>query len=461
MKLKKLFTLLTLFVSMNALAQMQEAERQASATHYDYTEVARSITRGCTTKYDQVKAIYRWICANISYDTSYTIYTADECWDQRKGVCQAYSELFYRLAEPLGIEVRLISGTSKSEDNPSGSHMWIFAIVEGENTGILIDATWGAGSVEGRTFTRSIDDMSWFHVNPYWMIFTHYPDLADYQLLPHPISRQQFDALPIVEPMWAEYGFDAKTLLERCIAGEDDLPSIYESGRGYLRIVDAPLTQELRIGHKYTFAVQKLKQCGFALINKDFYKDWHRQDGTYYLEFVPTTAGEVKLSVQKEKGESYWTVMKYQVPQPTAADLRLLEQYDPLLMPEIRRLQHADISKLKRYGIDGKQLLAAVRAGTVTELPTFYHSEGHCTIEEMPLNGTLHVGQTYTFSIRPHNGLQWAIINVNDWYKSWQTDPDTGAWTMTVTPQKTGKLLLSVQMKEGEGYSACFQYEVR
>ena len=461
MRLKSLIALTFLWVGLIGYPQTVDVHKRVSPTKYDYTEVARQITQGCTTKYEQAKAIYRWLCANISYDTTYTIYTADECWEKRRGVCQAYSELFYRLAEPLGIDVRMISGTSKTTDDPAGEHAWVFVVVEGEGTGILVDATWGAGSVNGNTFTRNDNDMSWFHVDPYWMIFTHFPDDAAYQLLPHPISRQQFDVLPIVNPMWGEYGFDARTLFERCMAVRTELPEAFNAGRGYVRLVDVPLDGKLKIGHKYTFAVQKMQDCDLALINEDFYTDWIYQDGTFYLNFIPAKAGEAKLSICKKGEEHYWGVVSYKVPQPTRADLVQLERNAPLLMPEITRLKNADINNLKRWGISGKKLLAAVRSGKVTALPTFYRSAGECTIDEMPFNATLRVGETYTFKIRPHNGLNWAVINGDDWYQAWSADPQTGAWTMTVTPQKAGKLSLSVQMKEGGSYSSCIGYQVK
>ena len=458
---KFLLSLMFLFVGLIGHSQLVDIHKQVSPTKYDYTEVARQITQGCTTKYEQAKAIYRWLCANISYDTTYSIYTADECWEKRRGVCQAYSELFYRLAEPLGIDVRMVTGTSKTLDDAAGEHAWVFVVVEGESTGILVDATWGAGSVNGNTFTRNDNDMSWFHVDPYWMIFTHYPDDAAYQLLPQPISRQQFDALPIVKPMWAEYGFNARKIFKQCLTGQSDLPDMYNEGRGYVRMADVPLNRELKIGHKYTFAIQKTRDCEVALINTDFYTDWNCQNGVCYMEFIPAKTGKAKISIRKKGEKQYWTVMSYEVPQPTRADLALLERNAPLLMPEITRLKNANINDLKRWSISGEKLLKAVRSGKVTALPTFYRSDGKCTIDEMPFNATLRVGETYTFQIRPHNGLKWAVINEGDWYQTWNADPQTGAWTLTVTPQKVGRLSLSVQMKEGGSYSSCIGYQVK
>ena len=124
-------------------------------THYDYTNLSRSITKGCKTDYDKVRAIYKWMCDNIEYDTSYKIYDADNCFDNRKGVCQAYCNLFYNMAKSIGIKVEIISGISKDSYGNIGStgHSWLFAYVE-DNYGILLDPTWGAGSVSNGKFVK-------------------------------------------------------------------------------------------------------------------------------------------------------------------------------------------------------------------------------------------------------------------------------------------------------------------
>ena len=65
MKIKMTFFILFLagmFFCPHAGAQY------VSETRYDYSKVAARITSGCETKYEQAEAIYKWLCANISYD---------------------------------------------------------------------------------------------------------------------------------------------------------------------------------------------------------------------------------------------------------------------------------------------------------------------------------------------------------------------------------------------------------
>ncbi len=448
-----------LFIATAGWTQVID-DPQISPTKYDYTQVARQITSGCHNKYEQAKAIYRWLCDNISYDTSFSIYTADRCWEQRKGVCQAYSELFYRLAEAVGMKTVIVRGDAKPSDGHIEGHAWIFAIVEGDNTGIMIDPTWGAGSVDGSEFTRSKNDNSWFHVNPYWMIFTHFPDDERFQMLPQPIGRTQFEALPAIKPMWGEYGLDAEEIFNLCMSGNADLPNIYNSGVGKLRITEMPMQGTLRVGERYRFAIQKSEQCVIALIDNTLHDKWQLQDGTYYIDYTPSSAGNLHLGL-KTDGQKYATIIEYNIASPTADDLAKLEAYDPLLMPEVSRLDNFDAEALRKHGIDGAKLLEAVRNGSVKSLPAFYDTAGDCAIDEMPLNGTLQAGKSYTFTLRPRNGAKWAIINDGKWYRTWATDAETGAISMTVVPETPGNLVLAVQLKEGESYEYCISFEVK
>ena len=367
MNVKTLLTLLMLFVSLKGSAQMIVVDKNGvSPTKYDYTSVARQITEGCATKYDQAKAIYRWLCANISYDTTYSIYTADECWEQRRGVCQAYSELFYRLGEPLGLKVRIISGTSKTEDDPAGSHAWVFVVTEGRSTGILIDPTWGAGTVKGKVFTRNDNDMSWFDVDPYWMIFTHFPDDDKFQLIDSSISREQFYSLPEIRPIWGEYGAEAREFFSHCMTHNDGMPQIYDTAKGLIEIVSIPMQKTLRIGHTCPFVLKKLAGCEIAVINNGIHTDWETSpDGLCRIIFTPSESGELLLSIRQDDGP-YWSFLKYDVPDATPTDLAMLRKADPLSMPEISGLANVNIGIMKEIDIDADRLLAETSCLTLS-----------------------------------------------------------------------------------------------
>ncbi len=459
--MKHVILFLALAYALEITAQEHHVQ-QISPTRYDYAPIAQQITAGCDSKYKQAYAIYRWLCDNISYDTSYSIYTADECWDSRRGVCQAYSELFYRLAEAVGLNTHIITGMGKTRDGRVEKHAWILAIVEGDNTGILIDPTWGAGSVDNGTFIRNENDDSWFHVSPYWNIFTHFPNDETYQLLPQPISRSQFDALPPITPAWGKLGFDVQTIYDRCMAGDTDLPKVYNTGMGIIYLHQVPDKQTLRVGTNYRFAVQKLQPCELAIIsNRTAVTTWQQQDGVYYADIVPTEAGELTFGFKQGNDRSYATVLEYKVAQPTASDMARLEEANAAALPEIKGLENFNPEMLEKYAVDTRKLLAGVRDGSVTTLPTFYQTKGQCALEDVPLNGTLQRGQSYTFTLRPQNGVQWSIINGSTWHKNWVIDPETGSMTMTVVPDTAGTLVLAVQLQPNESYEYCLCYQVQ
>lgn len=176
-------------------------EASLHESRINYAEYVRDIVDLATSVEDKAKAIYHWLCNNIAYDTTYQIHDADRCWETRRGVCQAYCELFVHLAKQVGITAEIISGKSKSPDGKISDkdHAWIFVYTHGYD-GIFIDPTWGAGYVQNGIFTASPND-TWFDVDPDWLIFTHYADGADWNShASASVSYEQFEKLPFMEP---------------------------------------------------------------------------------------------------------------------------------------------------------------------------------------------------------------------------------------------------------------------
>lgn len=104
--------------------------------------------------YEAVRAIYDYICSNITYDhdnlenEDYTLkYTAYAALMNKTAVCQGYANLFYRLALECGVDARLISGIGNG-----GGHGW--NIVELDGLYYDLDATWDAGRTSWSYFLR-------------------------------------------------------------------------------------------------------------------------------------------------------------------------------------------------------------------------------------------------------------------------------------------------------------------
>ena len=165
---------------------------------------------------EKARTIYNWICDNIAYDTTKQIHDAETCYISRRGVCQAYCELFCYMAEAVGMTADVIVGITKDgEGNISeDKHSWIYVYTHAYD-GMLIDPTWGAGGVNGVKFIKSEDNSAWFNVSPYWMAFSHFPDNHIWSKIDIEITEEQFKELPIVE-MTNEA--EIKDLLFECIS---------------------------------------------------------------------------------------------------------------------------------------------------------------------------------------------------------------------------------------------------
>lgn len=436
-----------------------------SESKYDYTEVVQQIVGGKTDKMQQAEAIYRWMCRNIVYDTNYQIFTADQCWDQKRGVCQAYCELFYRLAEPLGLKTIIISGKTKDLEGQVSSkgHTWLLVEVEGGN--ILIDPTWGAGGLKDGVFQRKENDMSWFHIDPHWLIFTHYPDDAQFQFLENPVSWKTFVQMPAVFPSLGLFGWDARETFLKVLKGEiRDLPTFHEDYADCLDLYGIPAQQTLRVGQTYDFRVRKKNDLPFALIHDGEFvheAEWQCTDNDYHLQYMPVAGGTLKISVLQGPNK-YQSAVTYRVAKPNAQELAIVEQQRPMQMPELKQVKNLDRKRWKSIGIDEHKLLDEVRKGGIKSLPILYKdAEQYLSEVSIPYSATLKVGQTYTFSFIPLAGADWQIINQDDWYYEWTKDEATGRITMQVTPLKKGRLKVSVQPREGLLYKTMVGYEVQ
>lgn len=459
MRKRNLFLVVFCVISLCLRAQMQ-----VSPTRYDWSGLAGSIVGDATGKREQAYRIYRYLCDNIRYDTSLTIHDADRCYETKSGVCQAYCEMFYRLGAAVGLQVEIIGGKSKNRHGRVGDigHAWVFAYTDG-HAGILIDPTWGAGAVNNGVFVHQENDDSWFDVDPYWMMFSHYPDEAENQLIDRPVDFRTWTGLPYYVPAMQGAGFNGRELLNRCLAGESpDLPALYESELTDVEVNNMPLEGTLRIGRYYDFALKSRIGQGFVIRNEEDYscdEAWQKIQGYDVIRYMPCQSGMLSLCVRKQDGR-LWTVAEYKIAEPTPDDIASLEAREPLRSPvwkEVRNFKAAFYGK----HVDVARLLVAVKTQRIRCLPELYDVASF-RLDNVPWNGELSVGQTYTFCFSPFEGTDWAIVNESDWMRNWEQDPDTRQWYVTVTPQHAGSLGLYMKVADDSGrYVCCLRYTVK
>lgn len=431
---------------------------------YDYSGITRQITSECHNDYERIKAIYAWICANIDYDTTYSIYRADSCFEMRKGVCQAYCELFYQMAKTLDIRVEIIGGMSKDVTGfISGSgHAWLFAYTR-EKHGIFLDPTWGAGTMEHHQFRRNKNCWTWFNVDPEWLLLTHYPDNPVYQLVDQPISFEEFRNMTVPKNLWKEYGLNTHMLYQLIRDGKLSLPRFYNLGEGQFQIIDIPLQEKLRIGEWYTFRIKMNSDLEFIIMNNKVYckkKNWTNEgNGVYSVRFMPRDTERLTFGLKDTSVPNYWNnMLEYAIETPEPSDWDKVEAQYPLCVPDAKHVAHVDAEAWEKAGVDGHVILKAIREENIKALPLLHTAEGQqLKIVSVPLNQQLKNGDSYTFSFKPKSGIAWAVVNNNKWYREWQTKD--GLYTMTIKPQR-GSLNLVVQTKDGGSFWTCLDYNV-
>ncbi|EAU91224.1 kyphoscoliosis peptidase [Coprinopsis cinerea okayama7 len=176
------------------------------------TELAQNLTGPFSTETEKARAIFAWLHFNVRYDVnsffSGNIQAATPESTLRSGlaVCDGYAGLFVRLAQLAGLQkVEKVVGHGKGwgieplEEGamvppPEMNHAWNIAYLDGEWR--LIDACWGAGALNGTTYTQHFNPF-WFTADPLEFVKRHYPtEDPAYQLIPDetggPVSWREY-----------------------------------------------------------------------------------------------------------------------------------------------------------------------------------------------------------------------------------------------------------------------------
>ncbi|XP_063192060.1 kyphoscoliosis peptidase-like isoform X2 [Chroicocephalus ridibundus] len=164
------------------------------------------ITAKSQSKLEVVRAIWFWLCHNIEYDVngflglSQKIHMPEQVLQTGRAVCSGYAHLCQEMCREAGLSCVEVPGFGRSLGSRGGrwcqqqksSHMW--NAVELEGRWWLLDACWGAGTVdaESRVFIPRHDDF-FFLTDPEHFIETHWPEDPQWQLLQPPVLQKDFE----------------------------------------------------------------------------------------------------------------------------------------------------------------------------------------------------------------------------------------------------------------------------
>jgi len=172
--------------------------------------VANYIKSEFKHKEDQLKAAFYWTATNIDYAvedlTKDFLYESDQALindalRKKRGVCQAFAEIFSELAIKLGFDSYVISGYSRQNEQviTSSGHAWNADKIN-ENW-YLFDPTWAAGYFQIKSSTSNLKKSNYikkfspeyYKVKPSEFIKTHMPFDPIWQLSEKLINYRDFD----------------------------------------------------------------------------------------------------------------------------------------------------------------------------------------------------------------------------------------------------------------------------
>ncbi|HEY5922258.1 MAG TPA: transglutaminase domain-containing protein [Kofleriaceae bacterium] len=173
-----------------------------------------------------VKAIHDYVVNRLHYDydalklieagdyENTPAQTAEAVFAARTGVCEGYARLMVALGKAAGVEIAYVTGyirdsrrritisddpwdTSSREALEGVGHAWNAVKLDGQWH--LIDATWDDP-------TKGTNKTTYLFVPPKLMALNHFPEDANWQLLPSPISLGDFVRQPMLSPRIGELG---------------------------------------------------------------------------------------------------------------------------------------------------------------------------------------------------------------------------------------------------------------
>lgn len=284
--------------------------------------LAEYLHRPCKTQRDKARVIYRWITDRIAYDVEgfYSGRPADcrpgAVLQRRTAVCEGYSALFLYLSRRMGLKAARVGGYAKGIAYVTGAscqgenHAWVMVDHEGGRG--LIDPTWGAGNVNGRSFLKRFTEY-YFLVPPDQLIFTHLPVDPRCQLLARPITREEFERQPRATPLLFRLGVSAQTVREAAAGPTGELVEVSENPFTDMRLVEAPLGKCLKEGTKYEFRFES-KDCVQMAVFNDGAPGVLTNEGSQFHGTVRPRKGNLFVGGRrKEDANRFPTILRYVV----------------------------------------------------------------------------------------------------------------------------------------------------
>lgn len=134
-----------------------------------------------------------------------------------KSVCAGYASVYKAFCDELHLPCIVVDGWAKGVSfNPKATkfetnHDWNIVLIDG--CWYLMDCTWDSGYMQGKENVQSYGTRYLF-VKPEHIIYSHYPDNRDYQLLEKPFTDKDILFVPNLKPEHFDGKYNVKIEVE-------------------------------------------------------------------------------------------------------------------------------------------------------------------------------------------------------------------------------------------------------
>ena len=182
-------------------------------------KVAEYIAENAVDEFDKVKKAHDWVALNIRYNAraffsgNIPSQSVSNVLSSGLAVCQGYAEVFYYICKLLDLECYIVHGyargygrnLTRKETPHRVNHAWNKVKIEGN--WYLVDTTWDSGYVANNNFVARYKT-SYLFPDPWHFLHDHFPTNPEDQLLTVPLTAEQFEKLPLVEPEFFSFVFE-------------------------------------------------------------------------------------------------------------------------------------------------------------------------------------------------------------------------------------------------------------
>lgn len=288
-------------------------------------ELTKKLVAPARSDIERVRAIAWWMALNIQYDhNAHRVGVAQlkagqaPMWvlaanqpaavlGSRKAVCMGYAKLFEACCKSIGMKAVAVGGNTRySTEGHEWNAVWINSGWQLVDVSSMASGTGNQGAGKG----QPVD--FYFLPEPGQFIFSHFPGEARWQLLPKPVSRREFDSVPVVLPPLFRLGVKPEQIRQAANEGVGEfVPAAYVA-KGSITLLEGPLARRLEAGKAYRFRIRAAAYAAVHMDDGGTRRTFSKQGNVFEATVTPR-GPFLNIGVQKEPGGAINGTLNYVV----------------------------------------------------------------------------------------------------------------------------------------------------